>query len=87
MAKEFIELDSAGIQELLKSDEIAEICEQQAERLTRATGMRYVSDVRVGKTRVNARGYQKQSGPDGSDDVCPKCGRSHPNCRCRTKKK
>lgn len=52
-----IELDSAGIQELLKSEEIAEVCETEAKRMTRATGMAYVSDVYVGRNRVNAGAY------------------------------
>jgi len=54
MASVEIELDSAGIRELLKSAEIASVCESQAARLTRATGMEYVPDVYVGRTRVNA---------------------------------
>lgn len=55
MAKEIeIELNSAGIRELLKSAEIASVCESQAERMTRATGVEYVPDVYVGRTRVNA---------------------------------
>lgn len=54
-----IVLDSDGIQELLKSDELAEVCEREAERMTRATGMEYKSDVRVGKYRVRAAGYSK----------------------------
>lgn len=49
-----IVLDSAGVRELLKSAEIADVCEAQAARMTRATGMQYVPDVHVGKTRVNA---------------------------------
>lgn len=44
---------------MLRSPEIAEICEKEAERMTRATGMPYHSDVKVGKTRVNARGRTK----------------------------
>lgn len=64
MAKVDIQLDSAGIQELLKSSEIASVCESEAARLTRATGMEYVADVHVGKTRVNAGGYQNR----GDDD-------------------
>lgn len=59
-----IVLDSAGIQELLKSDEIADICEEQAARMTRATGMNYVADVHIGKTRVNAGGRRNK----GEDD-------------------
>lgn len=53
-----IVLDSAGIQELLKSAEIADICEAQAAKMTRATGMKYVPDVHIGRTRVNAGGYR-----------------------------
>ena len=59
-----IVLNSAGIQDLLKSAEIADICEVQAARMTRATGMKYEADVHIGKTRVNARGYQNR----GDDD-------------------
>lgn len=54
MADVVIELNSAGIRELLKSQEIADVCEAQAARMTRATGVPYVADVYVGKTRVNA---------------------------------
>ncbi len=54
MANIEIQLNSAGIRELLKSDEIASICEKQAARMTRATEMEYVPDVYVGRTRVNA---------------------------------
>ena len=54
MAKVEIQLNSAGIRELLKSTEIADACEKQAARMTRATGVEYVADVYVGKTRVNA---------------------------------
>lgn len=54
MADVEVELNSAGIQELLKSAAIASVCEEQAARMTRATGVEYVSDVHVGRTRVNA---------------------------------
>lgn len=54
MADVVIELNSAGIRELLKSQEIADVCEAQAARMTRATGVPYVADVYVGETRVNA---------------------------------
>lgn len=54
MADVEVELNSAGIRELLKSSEIASVCEAQAARMTRATGVKYVADVYVGKTRVNA---------------------------------
>lgn len=57
MADVEVELNSAGIQELLKSAPIASVCEEQAARMTRATGVEYVPDVHVGRTRVNAAGY------------------------------
>lgn len=49
-----IELNRAGIRELLKSAEISKVCEAQAAKMTRATGVEYVPDVYVGRTRVNA---------------------------------
>lgn len=61
MAKVKIVLNSAGIRELMKSSEIAGVCEKQAERLTVATGMPYVPDVYVGRSRVNAAGLTKDS--------------------------
>ena len=57
-----IELDSDGIQALLKSDELAEVCEGQAERMTRATGMEYKSDVYVGRYRVRAGANDRKDG-------------------------
>lgn len=58
MAKIEIQLNSSGIRELLKCPEVAAVCEKEAARRTRATGMEYVADVYVGKNRVNAGGYQ-----------------------------
>lgn len=54
MASVEVKLNSAGVRELLKSSEIANACEKQAARMTRATGVTYVADVYVGRTRVNA---------------------------------
>ncbi len=62
MSKVIIELDSAGIQELLKSSEIEAVCEKEAVQMTRATGVDYVPDIYVGKTRVNVSAYQKTGG-------------------------
>lgn len=62
MGKVEIELDSAGVRALLKSSEIADVCEKQAARMTRATGIEYVPDIYVGRNRVNAGGYQKGDG-------------------------
>ena len=59
MAKVKIELISGGIVEMLKSEGLASICEAEAARMTRATGMDYVPDVHIGRTRVNAGGYQE----------------------------
>lgn len=56
-------LDTAGIRELLQSDEVASICEAQAGKMTRITGMHYKTDVYVGKSRVNV-GVSS----DGRDD-------------------
>ncbi len=64
MANVEIELNSAGIQELLKSSEIASVCEAQAARMTRAAGVEYVADVHVGRTRVNAIGVKKGGNAD-----------------------
>ena len=60
MAKNAFEWDYQAAGDLmLRSPEIAEVCEKEAERMTRATGMAYQSDVMFGKTRVNARGRTK----------------------------
>lgn len=59
MDKVKIELDSAGIRELLKSTEIASVCESEAAKMTQATGVRYVADVYTGRTRVNARAIRR----------------------------
>ena len=60
MAKNQFEWDYQAAGDLmLRSPEIAAVCEKEAERMTRATGMPYQSDVMVGRTRVNARGRLK----------------------------
>lgn len=51
---------------LLRSPEIADVCEAEAERLTRATGNEYVANVKVGTTRVRAYGYDHMSKEEGS---------------------
>lgn len=56
MAEVNIVLNTAGVRELLRSREMADICEEQAAILTRATGVPYVSDVYTGPNRVNAGG-------------------------------
>ena len=60
MAEVIIELNSAGIQELLKSPEIASVCESEARKMTEASGVKYVADVHVGRTRVNAKAVRRK---------------------------
>lgn len=54
MAKVRIELNRAGVRELLKSDEMQAICKEQAGKIQRRAGTGYVSDTFVGKNRCNA---------------------------------
>ncbi len=59
MASKDFEWDYAAAGNLmLRSAEISAICEAEAARMTRATGVAYVPDVQMGKTRVRAGGYQ-----------------------------
>lgn len=52
-----IELISAGIRELLQSDEIREYCEELAYGVASRAGEGYEVDSMVGKTRANASVY------------------------------
>ncbi len=55
MAKTKFEWDYKAAGDLmLRSQEIAEVCEAEAERMTRATGVEYIPDVRMGSQRVIA---------------------------------
>lgn len=65
MAKKDFEWDyTAAGNLMLRSSEISSVCESEAARMTRATGVNYVPDVQMGRTRVRAGGYQN----GGSDD-------------------
>ena len=64
MANVRIELDNDGIQAMLKSNELAEVCDREARSMTLATGMEYVVDIHVGKYRVNAAGYGEGENDD-----------------------
>lgn len=75
MAKVDIVLNVGGVRELLQSDEMAAIVEGHAERLTRATGVPYEPNVRVGKTRVSARGFQKLQKERGRQKLKRKGGK------------
>ena len=72
-----IELNHSAIVALMKSDEIADVCEKEARRMTQAVGIDYKPDIYVGRSRTNAGGYEK-----GRWKICPKCGEAHPNCKC-----
>ena len=52
-----IELNSSGIQELLKSEEIRSYCEELANDVRDRAGEGFAVDTHVGKTRVNAMVY------------------------------
>lgn len=82
MAKVTIELNSAGIQELLKSPEIASVCESEAQKMTQAAGVDYIPKIITIRERKIADGYKKETAND-KKKICPKCGHSHPNCRCK----
>ena len=54
MASIDVKLNSEGVRELLKSPEVAKLCESLAAKMSRATGVNYVPDVYTGRNRVNA---------------------------------
>lgn len=49
------ELDYEGIGQLLKSDEVKQVCEQRAKSVLDACGDGYEMDSKVGAKRVNVR--------------------------------
>lgn len=79
MAKVDFEWDYEAAGELmLRSPEIAAICEAEAARMTRATGVKYVKDVYVGRSRVNAGAYTKDGmdvDAEGAGDESKRTGR------------
>lgn len=54
MAKVEITLNSAGVKELLKSEEIKAVCKEYADRAVQKLGDGYSANTYDGKTRVNA---------------------------------
>lgn len=54
MGKIRIELNSEGVRELLKSQEIAEVCRSHAQEIAGRAGAGYEVTTYTGKTRVNA---------------------------------
>lgn len=57
MDKFRLELNSAGVRNLLRSSEMAEVCKQQAETIRARCGDGYETDSYTGKNRVNASVY------------------------------
>lgn len=98
MAKDFEWDYKVAGELLLNSEEIAEFCEKEAERMTRAAGVEYKADVRRGRSRVRAGAFTgaEQGGGSGSGKfardpetqwpICPQCGAAHYNCECWKKK-
>lgn len=85
MSKTKVVWDYAAAGDLmLRSQAIADFCDAEAEKRTHATGMDYVSNIRVGSQRVRAGAYDAVSS-DSTESVCPKCGEAHPNYRCNKK--
>ena len=85
MAKTKFEWDYAAAGDLmLRSQEIAEVCEAEAERMTRATGVEYIPDVRMGSQRVIVKALTKAKRQSKGErwKLCPQCGKYHPNCTC-----
>lgn len=65
MGKKSFEWDYAAAGNLmLRSKEIADICEAEAARMTRATGMEYIPDVRMGSQRVSAAALRNEDEDD-----------------------
>lgn len=57
MSKLEIELDSAGIQALLKSQEIMDVLQEQADNIRAQLGDQYQTSQHIGKTRANVSVY------------------------------
>ena len=47
-------LNRAGVREILRSAEMAEICREEAEKIAAAAGDGYAVDTHTGRNRVNA---------------------------------
>lgn len=54
MAKVEIKLNSAGVKEMLQSQELKQICEEHANKALSKLGAGYSVSSMTGKTRVNA---------------------------------
>lgn len=57
MDKFRLKLNSAGVRNLLRSSEMAEVCKQQAETIRARCGDGYETNSYTGKNRVNASVY------------------------------
>ena len=66
MSKLEIQLDSAGIQALLKSQEIVDVLQSQADNIRAQLGDQYKTSQHIGKTRANVSVYTED--PDAIRD-------------------
>ena len=66
MSKLEIQLDSAGIQALLKSQEIVDVLQSQADNIRAQLGDQYQTSQHIGKTRANVSVYTED--PDALQD-------------------
>lgn len=66
MSKFEIRLDSAGIQALLKSQEIVDVLQAQADNIRAQLGDQYQTSQHIGKTRANVSVYTED--PDALQD-------------------
>lgn len=66
MSKLEIQLDSAGIQTLLKSQEIVDVLQSQADNIRAQLGDQYQTSQHIGKTRANVSVYTED--PDALQD-------------------
>ena len=57
MAKTKIELNSAGVREMLRSREIQAMLSERAAAIAEAAGSGYETDIYVGRNRANAGVY------------------------------
>ena len=66
MSKLEIQLDSTGIQALLKSQEIVDVLQAQADNIRAQLGTQYQTSQHIGKTRANVSVYTED--PDALQD-------------------
>lgn len=56
-----VELNSAGVRALLKSQEMQQICSERAKEVCSRCGSGYATDIYVGRSRANAMIYPESA--------------------------